>query len=120
MSVLDEIRKLDEQKAKLLNQAKKEALQKAEAAIRELNELGFDYRLVEGGGKATTGARRTGIRNEVLSAVKAAPHGVKRADILAALDANDKSSQQSVSNALSALKKAGSVTQDNAGNYKAT
>ena len=47
-SVIDQIRKLDEQKAKLLQDAKKEALGRAEAAIADLNSLGFNYRLVEG------------------------------------------------------------------------
>ena len=48
MSVLDELKALDEQRAKLLEDAKKETLEKAAKAIADLNELGFDYRLVEG------------------------------------------------------------------------
>ena len=48
MSVLEKIKALDEQRAKLLDDAKKEALEKATKAIADLNELGFDYRLVEG------------------------------------------------------------------------
>jgi hypothetical protein len=43
---------LDEQRVKLLEDAKKEALDKAEKAVAELNELGFDYRLVEGASTA--------------------------------------------------------------------
>ena len=50
MSVLDQLKKLDEQRAKLLDGAKEEALGKAKAAIAELNELGFSYKLVQGDG----------------------------------------------------------------------
>ena len=48
MSVLDKLKALDEERAKLLEDAKKEALEAAHKAIAALNELGFDYRLVEG------------------------------------------------------------------------
>lgn len=119
MSVLDQIRKLDEQKAQLLETAKKEALKKAEAAIAELNELGFNYRLT--GGPATptsSGKRRTGIRQEVLAVVQQSADGISRADILEKLDAKgDKSAEQSVSNALAALKKQNTITGDD-GIYK--
>jgi hypothetical protein len=56
MSVLDKLKALDEQRAKLLEDAKKEALDKAHKAIAELNALGLNYRLVEGSGPST--ARR--------------------------------------------------------------
>jgi riboflavin biosynthesis pyrimidine reductase len=111
VSVLDQIKKLDAEKARLLSAAKEEALQKAEEAVATLNELGFKYRLVEGGRKAAaTGKRRTGIRDEVLATIKAHPDGMKRADILTAMNAEEKSAQQSISNALAALKKSGTVT----------
>jgi hypothetical protein len=48
MSVLEKLKALDAQRAQLLEGAKKEALDKVEKAVAELNELGFDYRLVEG------------------------------------------------------------------------
>jgi hypothetical protein len=51
-SVLDELKALDEKRAQLLDDAKKEALDKAEKAVAELNELGFNYRLVEGASTA--------------------------------------------------------------------
>jgi hypothetical protein len=47
-TVLEKLQALDAQRAQLLEDAKKEALQNAEKAVAELNELGFDYRLVEG------------------------------------------------------------------------
>jgi len=48
MSVLEKLKALDEQRSKLLEGAKSEALEKARQAVAELNELGFHYRLVEG------------------------------------------------------------------------
>ncbi len=120
MSVLDEIRKLEEQKEKLLEQAKKTILAKAEAAVAELNEIGFNYKLVQGGTRTASGTRRTGIRKEVLEIIKKHPAGIGRADILVAIDAKgDKSAEQSVSNALSALKNNDSVTTTADGKYKA-
>ena len=56
MSVLDKLKALDEERAKLLEGAKKEALEAAHRAIADLNALGFDYRLVEGHSAST--ARR--------------------------------------------------------------
>jgi hypothetical protein len=57
MNVLEQIRKLDEQKAKLLFDAKKEALERVHAAIKDLNELGFAYKLVSGDG-AVSGKKK--------------------------------------------------------------
>ena len=48
MSVLEKLRKLDEERAHLLAGAKAEALEKAEKAVAELKDLGFPYELVEG------------------------------------------------------------------------
>ena len=53
-SVLEKLKALDEQRAELLEGAKKEVLDNAEKAVAELNELGFNFRLVEG---ATSTAR---------------------------------------------------------------
>jgi hypothetical protein len=47
-TVLEKLKALDAQRAQLLEGAKKEALDNAEKAVAELNELGFDYRLTEG------------------------------------------------------------------------
>ena len=52
MSILEKLKALDTQRAQLLEGAKKEALDKAEKAVAELNELGFDYSLVEGASPA--------------------------------------------------------------------
>jgi hypothetical protein len=47
-SVLEQLKKLDEQRAKLIDGAKQEALNTAVEAIKALNDLGFEYQLVLG------------------------------------------------------------------------
>jgi hypothetical protein len=47
-TVLEKLKALDAQRAQLLEGAKKEALDNAEKAAAELNELGFHYSMVEG------------------------------------------------------------------------
>jgi hypothetical protein len=47
-TVLEKLKALDAQRAQLLDGAKKEALDNAERAVAELNELGFHYTLTEG------------------------------------------------------------------------
>ena len=65
-SVLEKLRILDEQRAKLIDGAKAEALEKAEKAVAELNELGFHYRLTEESGSsgAKTARREVGPKRE--------------------------------------------------------
>ena len=46
-TTLQQIKKLDEERTKLLESAKADALARAEEAINELTALGFDYELVE-------------------------------------------------------------------------
>src|SRR6202042_3757860 len=46
-TVLEKLKALDAQRAQLLDDAKKEALEKAERAVAELNELGFHYSVTE-------------------------------------------------------------------------
>jgi hypothetical protein len=53
-TVLEKLKALDAQRAQLVEGAKKEALDDAEKAVAELNELGFHYTLTEG---ATSPAR---------------------------------------------------------------
>jgi hypothetical protein len=57
---MDQIRALDDQRAKLLEGAKSEALDLANKAIQGLNALGFNYRLVETGRRS--GGERKGTR----------------------------------------------------------
>src|ERR1700732_1272293 len=46
-TALQQIKKLEEERAKLLENAKADALARAEEAIIELTALGFDYELAE-------------------------------------------------------------------------
>jgi hypothetical protein len=56
-SVLEKLKALDAQRAQLLEGAKKEALDNAERAVAELNELGFHYTLIEGAASTALPAR---------------------------------------------------------------
>ena len=56
-TVLERLKALDEQRAQLLEDAKKEALEIAEKAVADLNDLGFDYHLIEGASASTSTAR---------------------------------------------------------------
>lgn len=47
MSMVDQIKALDEQRATLLATAKAAALEKANTAVSDLNALGFSFSLVE-------------------------------------------------------------------------
>jgi hypothetical protein len=53
-TVLEKLKALDAQRAQLLEDAKKEALDNAEKAVAELNELGFHYTLTEGASTTST------------------------------------------------------------------
>jgi hypothetical protein len=53
-TTLQQIKKLDEERTKLLESAKADALARAEEAINELTALGFDYEIVEPAGKTTS------------------------------------------------------------------
>jgi hypothetical protein len=57
-TVLEKLKALDAQRAQLLDDAKKEALDHAEKAVAELNELGFHYTLTEGASASTPRAPR--------------------------------------------------------------
>ena len=56
-TVLEKLKALDAQRAQLLEGAKKEALDNAEKAVAELNELGFHYTLTEGASVSPSPAR---------------------------------------------------------------
>jgi hypothetical protein len=58
VSVLDKLKALDDERSKLLDEAKAEALEMAHKAVAALNELGFPYRLVEGPQTAPRAATR--------------------------------------------------------------
>jgi hypothetical protein len=56
-TVLERLKALDVQRVQLLDDAKKEALEKAEKAVAD-NELGFHYSLTEGATTASTSPAR--------------------------------------------------------------
>jgi hypothetical protein len=62
-SAIQRIKDLDAERASIFDQAKEEALEKAKAAVAELNALGLKYTLTNGGGKQaktkSTKAKRT-------------------------------------------------------------
>lgn len=129
---VDQIMELEAQKQAILSKAKSELLNAAERAVADLNNLGFQYTLVEGSTapnvmrgaskgemREARSPRQGGVSDRVLEAVRAAPEGLARAGVLTALNADDTKAEQSISNALSNLKKAGKLTAEN-GVYKAT
>jgi hypothetical protein len=65
LSALQQIKKLDEERAKLLESAKKDALAKATEAIEELNALGFEYELTEFAKENARVARKAGGRKAI-------------------------------------------------------
>lgn len=56
-SVVDQLKSLDDQRQKILGQAKEEALRRVQAAIDELNNLGFSFGL-ESGRTSSSGSRK--------------------------------------------------------------
>jgi Skp family chaperone for outer membrane proteins len=62
--------------------------------------------------------RQSGVRDNVLSEIAKHQDGISRKDLLAAMNATDKAAEQSISNAVSALKKDGKISGEQ-GHYKA-
>jgi hypothetical protein len=69
-TVLEKLKALDAQRTQLLDDAKKEALENAEKAVAELNELGFHYTLAEG---ATSPSTARAPRKAALEGIKRPP-----------------------------------------------
>jgi hypothetical protein len=61
-SAIQRIRDLDAERASIFDRAKEEALEKAKAAVAELNDLGFNYTLTNGAGKAAKAGSAKGKR----------------------------------------------------------
>ncbi len=59
MNALEKYKALDEQREKVLEEAKSAALQKAQEAIKELSELGLHYSLVQDSRGPKAAAPRT-------------------------------------------------------------
>ena len=54
-SAIQRIKELDDERAKIFDQAKQEALEKAKEAVNQLNALGLHYTLADGAEKKTKG-----------------------------------------------------------------
>ncbi len=126
-SIIEQIMELEAKKQELMAKAKEEALKAAEKAVADLNNLGFAYRLIETineprrtvtSADGSTRTRRSGVADEVLELIKKSPSGLSRGAVIEQLGAHDKSAQQSISNALSNLKKKGQLAA-NGGIYTA-
>lgn len=121
-----DIAKLMEQERKTI-QDKIEALEKQRADIDtqiEETQRGliaiqayFDAKEGKPKKKVTRAPRKSGVRDELKNLIASNPNGISRADILKNMGATEKAQQQSISNALQALKKANAVTSDG-GVYK--
>jgi hypothetical protein len=62
-SAIQRIKDLDAERASIFDQAKEEALEKAKAAVAELNALGLNYTLSNGAGKQSKAASAKGKRS---------------------------------------------------------
>ena len=62
VSPLQQLRQLDKQREKILEDAREEALAKAEQAIKALNDLGFNYRSTEAPRRSAKKASKKGTR----------------------------------------------------------
>jgi hypothetical protein len=69
-TVLEKLKALDAQRAQLLEDAKKEALDNAEKAVAGLNELGFHYTLTEGASPSTASPTRAPRKASKAQALK--------------------------------------------------
>lgn len=103
-----------------------EEKQKLETRLQEINrelEAVTAYERAKTGKTTTptTGTRRSGIRNDVFTVIAASTEGMNRRQLLEHFNAvGDKKLEQSISNALSALKKSGQISQNEAGLYHGT
>ena len=103
-----------------LSRRRDELMDQKKDLDRQIEEIDREFAAVEAyerakkGGAATParsqGGRRTGIRQNVLDVIKGHRGGIKRAEILEKMGAKgDKRAEQSISNALSNLKKQGQI-----------
>jgi hypothetical protein len=84
-----------------------------EALQRELNAMNAFFSAKQGGGSASGRRGRRGEkRQRLLDLIKTAPEGLTRGEIIEKLNAAEKSAQQSISNALSALFKSKALKRD--------
>jgi hypothetical protein len=63
-SAIQRIKELDDERAKIFDQAKTEALEKAQQAVAQLNALGLSYKLTSVATKAKPAKRKEGATTE--------------------------------------------------------
>lgn len=126
MSIIDETRsflssqreKLQQERGRLVDE--REKLDKQIAEVDDLlDQLGGAGTRSPGPGRGAPQGRRSGIRDRVLQAIQSSPTEMRAAHLRSTLGLTEKPGSQSVSNALSALKKDGKIIQTEAGGYKA-
>ncbi len=102
-----------------LSTAREQALEKRAEVEARITAIDTELAAIEAYDAAKRGkprrstrsnTRRTGRRAEVLEAIKRHPHGMTRGDLLTAMGATDHKTKESITNALSALKRADKVT----------
>jgi hypothetical protein len=72
-SPIERIKELDKERATLFEQAKEEALRRANQAVEDLNALGLNYRLISPGEGNKTGAKKAPDATAAATAKKRPP-----------------------------------------------
>lgn len=96
-----------------LNEQRDKISEEIEALQLELEALSAYEAAKEGKKpvKKTRSPRKSGIRQAVMNTIASHPNGISRSDILDVMNAKgNKSAEQSISNALAALKKSGQIS----------
>ena len=102
---------LIEEERKRLHAERTELVAKLSAIDQELEAIAAYEAAKTGSPLPSSGGRRSGIREAVYRQIAESQEGMTRSDVLEAMGARgDKKLEQSVSNALSALKKAERVS----------
>lgn len=123
-SYQDQIMELEAQKQALMSKAKTEFLTAAEKAVEDLNNLGFNYRLVEveqtvarprpSKEPSTRAPRAGGTSDQVLAILNQYPDGLTRAEVIEKMNAaNDPKQVTSITNSLANLKGAKKLSLEN-------
>lgn len=115
-AMAEERKKLEAEKAQLDDRL---AVINAELKALDAYQRAKAGTTVPNGATAPRGQRRSGIRDEVLRQItEAGADGITRAQLLEKMEAKgDKSAEQSISNAVAALKKSGTITGED-GTYR--
>lgn len=115
---MENLAQLIEKERTTLSEEKKKLEARLNEINRELAAVQAYEKAKMGATTTTTGTRRSGIRNDVLTAIATTTDGMNCKDILDHFGAKgDKKLEQSISNALSSLVKSGQTTRSAQGIY---